>query len=132
MISVSGLRKAYGDNLVLNGIDFEVAPGEIFALLGPNGAGKTTTIEILEGYRRRDGGEVSVLGVDPAVATARGAATDPVARQWRDRIGIVLQGTGEFDELTVGEVVRHFARFYPAPDDPAEVIDVDDVPDNKR
>jgi ABC-2 type transport system ATP-binding protein len=122
-ILVRGLRKVYGDNVAVAAVDLEVARGEIFALLGPNGAGKTTTIEILEGYRRRDGGEVSVLGVDPAVATARGAATDQAARQWRDRIGIVLQGTGEFDELTVGEVVRHFARFYPAPDDPAEVID---------
>src|SRR4051794_32858971 len=122
-VRVRGLVKRYGDMTAVAGIDVDIKRGEVFALLGPNGAGKTTTIEILEGYRRRDGGEVSVLGVDPAVATARGAATDPAARQWRDRIGIVLQGTGEFDELTVGEVVRHFAQFYPAPDDPATVID---------
>ena len=122
-ILVRGLRKAYGDNVAVGGIDLQVTRGEIFALLGPNGAGKTTTVEILEGYRRRDGGAVSVLGVDPAVATGRGTATDPAARRWRERIGIVLQGTGEFDELTVGEVVRHFAKFYPAPDDPAAVID---------
>ncbi|MDI5942521.1 ABC transporter ATP-binding protein, partial [Micromonospora sp. DH15] len=81
--------------------------------LGPNGAGKTTTVEILEGYRRRDSGEVRVLGSDPA---------DP-APDWRSRVGIVLQGTGEFDELTVGEVVRHFSGFYPDADDPAKVVE---------
>jgi ABC-2 type transport system ATP-binding protein len=112
-ISVRGLRKSYGDTVAVAGVDLEVPDGEVFALLGPNGAGKTTTVEILEGFRRRDGGEVSVLGVDPAHADAA----------WRSRVGIVLQGTGEFDELTVSEVVTHFAGFYPAPDDPAEVID---------
>jgi ABC-2 type transport system ATP-binding protein len=111
-ISVRGLRKAYGDTVAVDGVDLDVAAGEIFALLGPNGAGKTTTVEILEGYRRRDAGEVRVLGVDPGTSTTA----------LRERVGIVLQGTGEFDELTVGEVVRHFARFYPAADDPAEVI----------
>jgi ABC-2 type transport system ATP-binding protein len=122
-ISVRGLRKAYSDNVAVDSVDLEVAQGEIFALLGPNGAGKTTTVEILEGYRKRDGGEVSVLGVDPALANGkRGTRMGAEAKRWRERIGIVLQGTGEFDELTVGEVVRHFARFYPAPDDPAAVI----------
>src|SRR3712207_2725068 len=122
-ISVRGLRKVYGGSAAVDGIDLEVRRGEIFALLGPNGAGKTTTVEILEGYRQRDGGEVSVLGVDPAVAQGgHGTRTDAAARRWRERIGIVLQGTGEFDELTVGEVVRHFARFYPSADDPAQVI----------
>jgi ABC-2 type transport system ATP-binding protein len=87
--------------------------GEVFALLGPNGAGKTTTVEILEGYRRRDAGSVEVLGADPGTADAA----------WRTRVGIVLQGTGEFDDLTVGEVVSHFARFYPAADDPAKVVE---------
>jgi ABC-2 type transport system ATP-binding protein len=123
-IEVNGLRKLYGDNVAVDGLDLIVRRGEIFALLGPNGAGKTTTIEILEGYRRRDGGSVTVLGVDPAVVNGkRGTTTDPTARRWRERVGIVLQGTGEFDELTVGEVVTHFARFYPQPDDPAAVID---------
>ena len=123
-ISVRGLRKVYGGSAAVDGIDLEVRRGEIFALLGPNGAGKTTTVEILEGYRRRDGGEVSVLGVDPAVAQGGNrAGAGAAGRQWRQRIGIVLQGTGEFDELTVGEVVRHFARFYPAADDPARVIE---------
>jgi ABC-2 type transport system ATP-binding protein len=122
-IRVRGLRKAYGDNVAVASVDLEVAHGEIFALLGPNGAGKTTTVEILEGYRRRDAGEVSVLGVDPAVVNGkRGTASDAEAKRWRERVGIVLQGTGEFDDLTVGEVVRHFARFYPAADDPAAVI----------
>jgi ABC-type multidrug transport system, ATPase component len=90
-----------------------VARGEVFSLLGPNGAGKTTTVEILEGFRRRDGGEVSVLGADPRAA---GAA-------WRARIGIVLQSTGEFEELTVAEVAHHFATYYPRPDDPDAVIE---------
>ncbi len=121
-IRVRGLRKVYGGTPAVDGVDLEVAAGEVFALLGPNGAGKTTTVEILEGYRRRDGGDVTVLGVDPAVTLGRGAATDPAARAWRRRIGIVLQGTGEFDELTAGEVVRHFARFYPDADDPESVI----------
>ena len=122
-IEVDGLRKIYGDTVAVDGLDLSVRQGEIFALLGPNGAGKTTTIEILEGYSRRDGGRVSVLGVDPAVVSGSGTTTDPAVRRWRERVGIVLQGTGEFDELTVGEVVGHFARFYPDPDDPAAVID---------
>jgi len=122
-ILVRGLRKSYRDTIAVDSVDLDVRRGEIFALLGPNGAGKTTTVEILEGYRKRDSGEVSVLGVDPARTNGkRGTATDAVAKRWRARIGIVLQATGEFDELTVGEVVRHFAQFYPAPDDPAEVI----------
>jgi ABC-2 type transport system ATP-binding protein len=112
MIRVRGLRKAYGDLVAVDGIDLDVAAGEIFALLGPNGAGKTTTVEILEGYRDRTAGEVSVLGVDPA--RADGA--------WRARIGIVLQEGGRFDELTVGELVRHFATFYPRPLPAEEVL----------
>ncbi|MEO3771887.1 ABC transporter ATP-binding protein [Micromonospora sp. B9E7] len=112
-ISVRGLRKAYGDNVAVAGVDLDVRRGEVFALLGPNGAGKTTTVEILEGYRRRDAGEVSVLGADPA-------HPEP---GWRSRVGIVLQGTGEFDELTVAEVVRHFSGFYPDADDPDKVIE---------
>jgi ABC-2 type transport system ATP-binding protein len=112
-IEVRGLRKAYGAKQAVAGVDLTVERGEVFALLGPNGAGKTTTVEVLEGYRRRDAGDVSVLGVDPT-------HPDPA---WRARVGIVLQGTGEFDELTVGEVVRLFAGYYPKPDDPATVID---------
>jgi ABC-2 type transport system ATP-binding protein len=106
----------------VDGIDLSVFRGEVFALLGPNGAGKTTTVEILEGYRRRDAGEVSVLGVDPDRADAR----------WRSRVGIVLQGTGEFDDLTVAEVVHHFAGFYPDPDDPDKVIERVGLADKAR
>jgi ABC-2 type transport system ATP-binding protein len=122
-IEVDGLRKLYGDTVAVDGLDLTVQRGEIFALLGPNGAGKTTTIEILEGYRKRDGGTVTVLGVDPGVVNSRRAGADMEARRWRERVGIVLQGTGEFDELAVAEVVAHFARFYPHPGDPAAVID---------
>jgi ABC-2 type transport system ATP-binding protein len=86
----------------------------VFALLGPNGAGKTTTVEILEGYRRRDGGEVSVLDTDPQHA----------GRAWRARIGIVLQLAADAPELTVAEMVGHFAGFYPSPRNPDEVIDL--------
>ncbi len=112
-IEVRGLRKTYGGAAAVDGLDLSVATGEVFALLGPNGAGKTTTVEILEGFRRRDAGTVTVLDVDPA---AGGAA-------WRSRSGMVLQTSGEFDALTVGEVVHHFAAYYPAPADPDEVIE---------
>ncbi len=111
-IRVRGLRKSYGDQVAVDGIDLDVARGECFALLGPNGAGKTTTVEILEGYRPRTAGEVSVLGLDPRRPT----------RDWRARVGIVLQSTGEFEELTAREVVHHFALYYPKPRDPDEVI----------
>jgi ABC-2 type transport system ATP-binding protein len=109
---VRALVKRYGDKRAVDGVDLEIATGEVFALLGPNGAGKTTTVEILEGYRRRDGGEASVLGTDPGAAD----------RAWRSRIGIVLQSSTENAELTVEEIVRHFARYYPDPRDPDEVI----------
>jgi ABC-2 type transport system ATP-binding protein len=111
-VRVRGLRRAYGERTAVDGVDLDIATGEVFALLGPNGAGKTTTVEILEGYRRRDDGEVSVLGIDPADATA----------QWRARVGIVLQSVTDLSELTVAETVRHFAAYYPAPRDPDEVI----------
>ncbi len=114
MIRVRGLRKSYGDLVAVDGVDLDVAAGEIFALLGPNGAGKTTTVEILEGYRARTAGEVSVLGIDPEHADA----------SWRSRVGIVLQEGGRFDELTVGELVAHFAGFYPRPRPVDEVLDL--------
>ncbi|MHB1594322.1 MAG: ABC transporter ATP-binding protein [Streptosporangiaceae bacterium] len=113
-IRVRGLRKSYGTVAAVRGIDLEIAPGEIFALLGPNGAGKTTTVEILEGYRAPDDGEVRVLGADPGRA----------GRAWRARIGIVLQGAADTPELTVSELVGHFAGFYPSPRPPAEVIEL--------
>jgi ABC-2 type transport system ATP-binding protein len=112
-VEVRGLRKRYGTKQAVDGIDLRVEVGEIFAVLGPNGAGKTTTVEILEGFRRRDAGEVRVLGVDPQTA----------GRAWRSRIGVVLQDSRDQAELTVTEIVRHFATFYPAPRDPDEVID---------
>jgi ABC-2 type transport system ATP-binding protein len=113
-IRVTGLRKRYGELEAVRGIDFEVAEGECFALLGPNGAGKTTTVEILEGYRDRDAGEVEVLGLDPQ----RGG------RDLRERVGIVLQSSGHFRELTVGEVLELFGGYYPHPRATAEVIDL--------
>ena len=92
-ISVRGLRKSYGALEAVRGIDFEVARGEVFGLLGPNGAGKTTTVEILEGYRKRDAGEVEVFETDPATAGG----------EWRERIGVVLQSSAMYETLTVVE-----------------------------
>lgn len=112
-VRVRGLRKRYGDFTAVDGLDLDIADGEVFALLGPNGAGKTTTTEILEGYRSRDGGEVSVLGTDP----------NRPSRRWRSRIGIVLQNSDERPELTVREMVAHFAGYYPAPRDVDGVLD---------
>ena len=111
-ISVRDLRKSYGSVEAVRGISFDVARGEIFGLLGPNGAGKTTTVEILEGYRKRSGGDVSVLGSDPA-ARDRGL---------RKRVGIVLQSSGFYPRATVRESVEHMAAVYPAPRDPSETI----------
>jgi ABC-2 type transport system ATP-binding protein len=113
VINVRGLRKRYGRTVAVDGVDLDVERGEVFALLGPNGAGKSTMVEILEGWRRRDGGEVMVLGLDPAAAD----------RTWRARIGIVSQSTGHAPELTVKELLRHFAGYYPHPRDVAATID---------
>jgi ABC-2 type transport system ATP-binding protein len=111
-VRMRGLTKRYGEKVAVDGVDLDVRRGEVLALLGPNGAGKTTTVEMLEGYRRRDAGEVSVLGQDPGSPD----------RAWRSRIGIVLQSSADNAELTVSELVRHFAGFYPDPRDPDEVI----------
>ena len=113
-ISVRGLRKSYGALEAVRGIDFEVARGEVFGLLGPNGAGKTTTVEILEGYRSRDGGEVSVLDEDPATG---GSA-------WRERIGVVLQSSAMYETLTVEEMLRLFAGYYEQPRPVDEVVEL--------
>jgi ABC-2 type transport system ATP-binding protein len=117
VISVSGLRKSYGSTHAVDGLDLTIEQGEIFALLGPNGAGKTTTVEILEGFRDRDAGEVKVLGFDPATKGRTG-------QTWRDRIGIVLQSTADAGDLTVYESVSHFAQYYENSKDPREVIEL--------
>lgn len=104
-IEVNGLRKAYGANEAVRGIDLSVAQGEVFAFLGPNGAGKTTTVEILEGYRDRTAGEVEVFGVDPAKGD----------RAWRERIGIVLQECRVEPLLTVRETLELYAGYYESP-----------------
>jgi len=113
-VMVTDLRKSYQDVTAVRGIDLGIARGEVFALLGPNGAGKTTTVEILEGFRQRDHGTIDVLGRDPARAD----------RAWRARIGIVLQLASAGPELTVLEMVRQFAAFYPRPRRPEEAIEM--------
>jgi ABC-2 type transport system ATP-binding protein len=113
-IDVRDLHKSYGDVHAVRGISFSVRRGEVFGLLGPNGAGKTTTVEILEGFRRRTSGEVSVLGHDPA-------RRDP---SFQARVGIVLQSAGFYRHVTVREAVEHFASAYPKPRDPDETIDL--------
>jgi ABC-2 type transport system ATP-binding protein len=115
VIEVRGLRKSYASFEAVCGIDLTISKGEIFSLLGPNGAGKTTTVEILEGFRTRDAGEVKVLGFDPAT---QGRAS----REWRNRIGIVLQSTSDAGDLTVSETISHFSGYYSNPRNPEEVI----------
>jgi len=117
-ITVRDLHKTYArggrEVEAVRGISFHVRRGEIFGLLGPNGAGKTSTVEILEGYRRRDAGEVSVLGFDPETRD----------RAFRERVGIVLQSTAFYPRVTVREALEHFAAFYPHPRDPGDTIDL--------
>jgi ABC-2 type transport system ATP-binding protein len=115
VIEVKGLKKSYGQVHAVRGVDLSIPAGEIFALLGPNGAGKTTTVEILEGFRSRDAGQISILGFDPQT---QGHA----ARQWRDRIGIVLQSAADAGDLTVTETVEHFRGYYSKPRNTDEVI----------
>ncbi len=113
-IRVTGLEKRYGDTRAVAGVDLHIDEGEVFALLGPNGAGKTTSVEILEGHRRRDAGEVAVLGFDP----------ENGGREFRARIGIVLQTAGFDRELRVREAVAQYAAFYPRPRPVGEVIEL--------
>jgi len=113
-ISVRGLRKRYGGLEAVRGVDFEIEEGEVFGLLGPNGAGKTTTVEILEGYRRRDAGEVAVLGHDP----------ERPGPEFRQRIGVVLQQSQLWQTLTVREMHAMFAGYYERPRDVGEVIEL--------
>jgi ABC-2 type transport system ATP-binding protein len=120
-ISVRGLHKSYGAHEAVRGITFEIRAGEVFGLLGPNGAGKTTTVEILEGYRERDGGEVDVLGFDPARAETA----------YRERIGVVLQQSQLFANLTVRETHQLFAGYYRKPRDVDEVVDLVGLADKR-
>jgi ABC-2 type transport system ATP-binding protein len=113
-VSVSDLRKSYNATHALQGVSFEIAAGEIFGLLGPNGAGKTSTVEILEGYRARDGGSVTVLGEDPATA----------GLDWRQRIGVVLQSSSFYDALTVAENLELFAGYYRQPRRVDEIVEL--------
>lgn len=113
-IEVRGLRKSYGDVEAVAGVDLEVAQGEILAFLGPNGAGKTTTIEILEGFRERSAGDVTVLGEDPASAS----------RGWRERIGIVLQESEPDGDLTALETLQLYAAYYDDAGDPTQVLEL--------
>jgi len=121
VIRVEGLRKSYGEHEVVRGIDLEVQSGQVFAFLGPNGAGKTTTVEILEGYRSRSAGEVTVLGEDPASA----------GRGWRSRVGLVLQSCTMPAELTVRELVELYAGYYPHPRPAAETIELVGLTDKR-
>ena len=115
LIEVKGLTKSYGDIHAVRGIDLNIEQGEIFSILGPNGAGKTSTVEILEGFRTRDLGSVSVLGFDPNTGGHQ-------SRQWRNRIGIVLQTSADAGDLTVFETINHFHGYYSNPRDVDEVI----------
>jgi len=121
-VRVTDLHKHYGARRAVDGVSFDVAPGQVFALLGPNGAGKSTTVEVLEGYRARTSGEVSVLGSDPGRPTPA----------WRSRLGIVAQSTRDLSDLTVTEVVRQFAAFYPHPRRPEAVIEQVGLADDAR
>jgi ABC-2 type transport system ATP-binding protein len=122
-VEVRGLRKSYGDLVAVAGVDFAIEAGEVFSLLGPNGAGKTTTVEILEGYRDRDAGEVTVLGQDPAVA--RG--------DFRERIGVVLQSADPaYPVLKAREVVALFAGYFHAPRDVDDVLALVGLEDKKQ
>jgi len=113
-VSVTGLTKAYRGVEAVRGIDFEILVGEVFGLLGPNGAGKTTTVEILEGYRKRDGGEVTVLGEDP----------ERSGTEWRQRIGVVLQSSAVYPTLSVREMLALFAGYYSDPLPVDEVVEL--------
>ena len=122
VIRVDGLRKVYGDLVAVDGITFDVRPGEVFGLLGPNGAGKTTTVEVLEGLRKPDGGSVSVLGLDIARDSA----------QVKPRIGVSLQNAALYPKLTVVELLDLFANFYPKSRTTDELIGLMDLGEKRK
>ena len=122
VIEVEGLTKQYGDLTAVNGVDLAIKQGEIFSLLGPNGAGKTTTVEILEGFRKRTYGKISVLGTDP----------DHGDSAWRNRLGIVHQSSQDAGDLNVSETVHHFAKYYQNPKDADEVINAVGLDDKRN
>ncbi|WP_061960990.1 ABC transporter ATP-binding protein [Demequina flava] len=111
-VQVSGLIKSYGGVRAVDELDLTIKRGEIFALLGPNGAGKSTTVEILEGFRGRDAGDVTVLGIDPVMAT----------RSWREKVGVMLQSTSPRSFLTAREALTHAARLYSNPRDVDDML----------
>jgi ABC-2 type transport system ATP-binding protein len=121
-IVVQALEKVYGSVRAVDGLSFTVAEGEVFAVLGPNGAGKTTTVEILTGHRRRSAGQVRVLGFDPETG----------GREYRERIGVVLQSAGFEEEFTVAELVRLQATYYPRVNDPDELVDLVGLTDKRN
>jgi ABC-2 type transport system ATP-binding protein len=121
-VTVTDLHKSYGAYEALRGIDFEIETGEVFGLLGPNGAGKTTTVEILEGYRRADGGTVSVLGEDPQRA----------GLDWRERIGVVLQSSAMYPNLDVTESLELFAGYYEQPLEVDRAIELVGLSEKRR
>jgi ABC-2 type transport system ATP-binding protein len=121
-VVISGLRKSYGSVLAVAGVDLRISYGQVFALLGPNGAGKTTIVEILEGYRQRDAGEITVLGLDPGHQRTK----------LKPRIGIVLQSTGVEQYLTVAETVALYSSYYPHPRPVDEVIDLVGLTDKRN
>jgi len=125
VIEVRNLHKSYGLLEAVDGIDLSIEQGEIFAILGPNGAGKTTTVEILEGFRTRNSGEVRVLDFDPQFK-GKGA------REFRDRIGVVLQSTSDAGDLTVYETIHHFSGYYSNPRNPREVVEAIGLEEKKR
>jgi ABC-2 type transport system ATP-binding protein len=121
-VVISGLAKSYGSVVAVAGVDLRIPYGQVFALLGPNGAGKTTIVEILEGYRQRDAGEISVLGLDPGRERTK----------LKPRIGIVLQSTGVDRYLTVAETVAMYSSYYPHPRPVDEVIDLVGLTDKRN
>ena len=127
VIDIRDLKKNYGEKSAVAGVNLSVLKGEIFALLGPNGAGKTTTIEILEGYRKKTSGEISVLEIDPSAHISKESE-----RKWREKIGIVLQTAGDAADLSVEETVNHYAKYYSRARNPEQTIEEVGLSDKRQ